>query len=166
MAKVLIAGKAANCRRVETQSGGPTHLAIDYRCQHLALKSAERRRFAKMKVAIQRAGRPRDLEIDREDLKHTRHDTAILTPHPAKEELPEPSGPFRHDRHDIRHSSPSRSGLRRSGGVPADERFQRHRIRFFIRQITQAVTRRIRSSDVPGSRLRDLVAFVEAARED
>jgi hypothetical protein len=42
MAKVLIAGQAANCRRVEAQSRSAAHLAIDYRCEHLALESAKR----------------------------------------------------------------------------------------------------------------------------
>jgi hypothetical protein len=49
---MLIAGKAANCRRVEPQSGSATHLAIDDRCQHLALETVERRGSAKVKVAI------------------------------------------------------------------------------------------------------------------
>ena len=42
MVKVLIAGQAANCRRMETQSRSPTYLAINHRSQHLALESAER----------------------------------------------------------------------------------------------------------------------------
>jgi hypothetical protein len=42
MAKMLIAGQAANCRRVESQSRSATHFAIDDRCQHLALESADR----------------------------------------------------------------------------------------------------------------------------
>jgi len=39
---MFIIGQAANCRRVEAKSRGATYLAIDYRCQHLALESAER----------------------------------------------------------------------------------------------------------------------------
>ena len=42
MTQMFIAGQAANCRRVEAQSRRTTNLAIDYRCQHLALESAER----------------------------------------------------------------------------------------------------------------------------
>lgn len=42
MAKMLIASEAANRRRVEPESGRPAHLAIDDRCQHLALESAQR----------------------------------------------------------------------------------------------------------------------------
>jgi hypothetical protein len=42
MAKMLIAGQAANCRRVEPQSGSATHFAIDDRCHHLALETTER----------------------------------------------------------------------------------------------------------------------------
>jgi hypothetical protein len=42
MVKVLIACQAANRRRMKTQSRSPTHFAIDHRCQHLALESAER----------------------------------------------------------------------------------------------------------------------------
>jgi len=49
---MLIAGKAANCRRVKAQSGSSTHFAIDDRCDHLALEAAERRVPAKVKVAI------------------------------------------------------------------------------------------------------------------
>ena len=52
MVKMLIAGKAANCRRVEAQSGSATHFAIDDRCDHLALEAAERRVPAEVKVAI------------------------------------------------------------------------------------------------------------------
>jgi hypothetical protein len=42
MAKMVIAGEAANCRRVESKSRSPTHFAIYYRSYHLALESAER----------------------------------------------------------------------------------------------------------------------------
>jgi len=52
MAKMLIASQAANCRRVEPQSRSTTHFAIDDRCEHLALEAAERRRLAKVKVAV------------------------------------------------------------------------------------------------------------------
>ncbi len=50
--QMLIAREAANCRRVEPQSGGATHLAVDDRRDHLALESAERRAPAEVKVAI------------------------------------------------------------------------------------------------------------------
>jgi hypothetical protein len=65
MVKMLIAGKAANCRRVEAQSGSAAHFAVDDRRDHLALEAAERRVPAKVKVAIQRSCRPRNSQIDR-----------------------------------------------------------------------------------------------------
>jgi hypothetical protein len=42
MVEMLIAGEAANCRRVEPQSRSATHLSVDHRREHLALKSVER----------------------------------------------------------------------------------------------------------------------------
>ena len=39
--EMLIAGEAANCRRMEPQSRGSAHLAIDHGGQHLALEPAE-----------------------------------------------------------------------------------------------------------------------------
>jgi hypothetical protein len=39
---MFIAGQAANCRRVETQSRSAANLAVDYRRKHLALQPAER----------------------------------------------------------------------------------------------------------------------------
>lgn len=102
----IIAGQAANCRRVEPQSRSPTHLAIDYRCHHLALESAERRRPAKVEVAIEGTCRTCDPEVDCKNLKNAGHNTAILATNPAKEELAESSHLFRHDCHDVRHLSP------------------------------------------------------------
>ena len=103
MAEMLIASKAANCRRMETQSGSPAHFAINYSCQHLALEPAERGRPTKMEVTVQGAHHRCDSQVDRKNLKHTRNDTAILATNPAKEELPDSSGLFWHDCHDVRH---------------------------------------------------------------
>jgi len=85
MVKVLIAGQAANCRRVETQSGSSAHLAVDDRRQHFALESAERGRLAKVKVVVKGSRRSCDSEIDRQNLKHAGHDAAILTANPSEE---------------------------------------------------------------------------------
>jgi hypothetical protein len=100
---MFIAHQAANCRRVETQSRGPTHLAIYHRRQHLALEPAEGRPFAKVKVAIQGARRACNAEVDRENLKHSRHHPAILAAHIAEEELPESADFFRYGCQDVRH---------------------------------------------------------------
>ena len=103
MTKMLIAGQAANRRRVEAQSRGSTYLAIDYRCYHLALESAERRRPAQVEVAIEGTCRTCDPEVDCKHLKDAGHDTAVLAANPAKEELAESARPFRRDRDDVGH---------------------------------------------------------------
>jgi hypothetical protein len=103
MAEMLVAGQAADRRRVEAQSRSPTHLAVDYRCQHLALESVKRRSTAKVEVAIEGTCRTCDPEIDRKHLKDAGHDTAILAANPAKEHFAESAHLFRHDRHYVRH---------------------------------------------------------------
>ena len=42
MAEMLIAREAANCRRVEAESGSAADLAVDDRGKHLALEAGER----------------------------------------------------------------------------------------------------------------------------
>lgn len=73
MIQMVIAGEAANCRRVEAQSWCATYLAIDDRCQHLALQSAEWRRLAKVEVTIHGARRTCNSEVDCQNLKHAGH---------------------------------------------------------------------------------------------
>jgi hypothetical protein len=104
---VLVAGEAANCRRVKPQSRGTTYLPVDHRRQHLALKSSEFRGFAKMKVVVQGTRGSRDPQVDREDLEHTGYDTPVLATNESKEELANPFGRFWRDRHDVGHPSPS-----------------------------------------------------------
>jgi hypothetical protein len=41
--EMLIACEAANCRRMKTESGSPTDLAVDDGRQHLALEPAQGR---------------------------------------------------------------------------------------------------------------------------
>ena len=103
---MLITGKAANCRRVETQSGGSPDLAVDNGCQHLALEPAKRRRPAHMEVFVQGTRWLCDAEVDREGLEHARNDPTVLTPDPPKEEPSDPSGSIWRDGQNVRHSLP------------------------------------------------------------
>jgi hypothetical protein len=103
--KMFIAGQAANCRRVKAQSRCTAHLAIDYRCQHLPLKSAEGRPLPKVKVAIQGTRQPCDPEIHRKNLNHPGHNTAVLATNQGKEQLPNFSDLLRNDSHDVSHLS-------------------------------------------------------------
>jgi len=84
MARMLIASQAANCRRVEPQSRSAPHLAADDRGQHLALESAQRRRVAKVEVAIKRTRWTCNFQVDRKNLKHAGNDTAILATNSAE----------------------------------------------------------------------------------
>ena len=54
-----------------------------------------------MQVAIQGTRGSRNAEIDRQHLKDPRHDTAVLTADPVKEQLPDSSDLLGHDRHDV-----------------------------------------------------------------
>ena len=89
MAQMFIAGQAANCRRVQADSRRAAHLAVHHRCQHLPLQPAEGRPLAKVKMFIQGARGARHPEVDRENLKHSRHHPSILPADIAEEELPE-----------------------------------------------------------------------------
>jgi hypothetical protein len=58
-----------------------------------------------VKVAIEGTCRPCNSEVDRKNLKHARHHSAILATYPSEKELPKSSDLLRHNCHDVWHSS-------------------------------------------------------------
>lgn len=88
---MLISREAANCRRMEAQSGSSADLPIDDRCQHLSFEAPEGRGLSQVKVTIQGTRRSRGGHVDGEDLEDPRHDTSVLAASPSKEELSQPS---------------------------------------------------------------------------
>ena len=92
---MLIAGQAANCRRVKAQSWGSADLPVDDGGQHLPLQPAQWRGLSQMKVLVQRARRLRDAQVDRESLIYPGYDAAVLPADPAEEELADPGDTLR-----------------------------------------------------------------------
>jgi len=54
---MLVAGKAADRRRMQAQSGRAADFAVDHRGQHLTLESAQWRGLAQVEVTVDSARR-------------------------------------------------------------------------------------------------------------